>query len=331
MLCGLLRAGPRGALAAWLGFTSPSALIMAGVAVALGTAARGTPPAWFPGLLDGLFAAAAGVVATAVWGLARSLIDDAVTAGIAAVSAVVALVLYAHPGFQWVPIALGALTGAFALHGTVKAQGLPIEISRTASTVAAIVLAAFVALALVPHATPVVSLLATLVRAGTLVFGGGHVILPFLQSLIREGLIGQREFFAGYGAAQAIPGPLNTFATFIGVLNRSALNGAAGGFVATIFIFAPSFALIFALAPVWNRIAEAPRAGGALRGANASVVGLLAAVLIDPIALSLAGAWWRIALALAAFVALLRWKIAPWIVVVVSALIGAGVGAVTAR
>jgi chromate transporter len=327
MLIGLVRGGPAGAFLAWLGFTAPSAILMAAIG-ALVTGVPGTArPPWFGGLLDGLFAAAAAVVAQAVVALGRALCTDRPTVAIAIVAALVALALHPFAGLQWAPIALGALAGALALHASVRAEGLPIRVTRGVAIGAGVLVAALVALALVPRGGATLELLSTLVRAGTLVFGGGHVVLPLLQNLVRDGLIGERDFFAGYGAVQAMPGPLFTVSAFLGEANASPLHGALGAVVAVIAIFLPSFALIFALAPIWNRIVAHPRAGGALRGANASVVGLLAAVLIDPILFSLLGAWARVALALVALAVLLRWKPPPWIVVVAAAAIGAAIGA----
>jgi chromate transporter len=327
MLIGLLRAGPRGAFLAWLGFTAPSALLMALIGALLGAGQSGSEPTWFTGLLDGLFAAAAAVVAQAVVALARALCTDAPTIAIGIGAALVALAVHRYPGLQWLPIALGALVGALALHGAVKAEGLPIAVSRPVALGAAAIVVVLVAITFVPHASATVAFLATIVRAGTLVFGGGHVVLPILQTLVGEGLIGERAFFAGYGAVQAMPGPLFTFSSFLGEANRSPLHGVPGALAGVVLIFLPSFALIFALAPIWNRIAALPRAGGALRGANASVVGLLAAVLVDPILVTLFGGWIRIVLAVAAFAVLLRLRPPPWMVVVGAAAIGAGSGA----
>ena len=199
---------------------------------------------------------------------------------------------------QWLPIAAGAAVGALALRGEVRAaQGLPIRVPRPVALGAAVLVAALVGLTLVPHAGPALALVATLVRAGALVFGGGHVVLPLLQTTVHDGLIDEHAFFAGYGAVQAMPGPLFTFAAFLGEANRSPLHGALGALAATVLIFAPSFGLIFALAPVWNRVVANPRAAGALRGANASVVGLLAAVLYDPVLTGLG--WHRARIAIA--------------------------------
>jgi chromate transporter len=164
---------------------------------------------------------------------------------------------------------------------------------------------------------------ATLVRAGSLVFGGGHVVLPLLQTLVPAGLIGGREFYAGYGAAQAVPGPLFTFAAFLGVLNRSPLHGIPGACAATILIFVPSFLLVFALLPVLGSLRAIPAAAGSLRGASAGVVGLLGALLYSPLMLGLSSSLLRVTVALAAFALVAIWKGPPWIAVVFAALAGA--------
>ncbi len=228
MLIGLTRGGPAGALAAWLGFTAPSAVLMTAVAAALTGAERHAAPAWFSGLLDGLFAAAAAVVTQAVIALAASLCTDLPSKSVAVGAMAVALALRPYPGFQWLPIVLGALAGALALHAPgLRADGLPIRVSRTVSIAASFVFVALVAVTALPR-NATTALLGTLIRAGALVFGGGHVVLPLLQSLIRDRLIAAQEFFAGYGAAQAMPGPLNTFATFVGYANTSPLHGGTG-------------------------------------------------------------------------------------------------------
>ncbi|HEX3550287.1 MAG TPA: chromate efflux transporter [Candidatus Elarobacter sp.] len=323
MLVGFTRGGPLGAFVAWLGFTAPSAILMVAFAAALGGAERHATAAWFGGLLDGLFAAAAAVVAQAVIALAASLCTDLPTKTIAVVSLAVTLALRPYPGLQWIAIALGTVAGALLLRPPeLRHDALPIRIPRAASIASGVLFLALVAFASVPHAATG-AFLATLIRAGALVFGGGHVVLPLLQSMIHDRLIGAANFFAGYGAVQAMPGPLNTFASFLGYANLSPLHGLAGALVATVLIFLPSFALIFAIAPIWNRVAGAPRAAAAVRGANASVVGLLGAVLYDPVLTSIGGDWRRIAIALAAFVAISIWRIAPWIVVVSAAVLGA--------
>ena len=327
MLIGLTRGGPVGAFLAWLGFTAPSAIAMTAFAAALGGAERHTVPPWFAGLLAGLFAAAAAVVAQAVIGLAGSLCTDLPTKIVAVAALFVTLALRPYPGLQWASIALGALAGALLLHAPgLRADALPIRVPRRVAIVAGCVFVVLVAATALPK-TPAVAFLATLIRAGSLVFGGGHVVLPLLQSMVHDGLITSQNFFAGYGAVQAMPGPLNTFSAFLGYANLSPLHGIAGALVAIVLIFLPSFALIFAIAPVWNRVAGEPRAAGAVRGANAAVVGLLGAVLYDPVLLSLGTSAVRITIAVAAFAAIVAWRVAPWIVVVAAALLGAALGA----
>ncbi len=325
MVLGLVRAGPLGAFAAWFAFTAPSAVLMTCAAAALVTVG-GDAPVWLGGLLDGLFAAAAAVVLLAVVALARSLCTGFSTAAIAAASTFIALALRAFPGTQWAPIAAGALIGAIVLRAGpapgAAGDPLPVRVPRAVSIVASIVFVVLIGVTLLPRSATT-TLLGAMVRTGALVFGGGHVVLPLLQGLVRDGVIGERMFFAGYGIVQAMPGPISTFATYLGYANSSPLHGAAGALAATLLVFAPSFALIFVLAPIWNRIASLPRIGAALRGANASVVGLLASVLIDPIAGALWGSWPRIAIAVIAFAAIARLRVAPWIVVISAAIVGA--------
>lgn len=336
MLIGLQRAGPGGALAAWLGFTAPSAIAMTAIALGLRSAeAHGslTQSGWFNGLLAGLGAAAAAVVTQAVLGLARSLCTDRETKTIALGATILAIVIAGSAGLGWLPIALGALVGALFLHARgpdVAAAALPFRVPRALALGAALVFALAVAFLLAPQwlVTPSVALLETIVRAGTLVFGGGHVVLPLLGDLVNDGLISARDFFAGYGAVQAMPGPVFTFAAFLGAANSSPLTGIPGALVATVAIFVPSFALIFALLPAWDRLRTLPRAAGALRGANASVVGLLGGVLYYPILSNLGTHVSGIAIALAAYALIAVWSFPPWVVVAVSALLGAAAGAV---
>jgi chromate transporter len=328
MLIGLVRAGPAGAFAAWLGFTAPSAILMACAAAAL-IALGGASPPWFAGLLAGLFAAAAAVVASAVIGLARAICTDLATAAIAIGSGVLALALRGVHGMQWVPIAAGAAAGVAFIARTgapAEPRALALRVSPAVAVVSGFLVCALLGITLLPL-SPMAALLGSLIRAGALVFGGGHVVLPLLQSLVRDRLIDERLFFAGYGVAQAMPGPLFTFASFLGYANGSPLHGGLGALLATLLIFAPSFALIFALAPVWDRLIRMPRAGSAMRGASAAVVGLLAAVLYDPILPSLWHSWVRVAIALAAYAAISPLRVPPLIVVSVAAAVGAVVGA----
>jgi chromate transporter len=336
MLIGLMRSGPAGAVAAWLGFTAPSAIAMTALALGLHQLeAHGgvTSSRWFTGLLAGLTAAAAAVVAQAVLGLARTLCTDRETKTIAIGATILAIVIGGSGGLGWLPIALGAVIGGLFLRGTgpaIAAPALPIRVPRAVAIGSAALFALVVIFLLVPQwiVSPSLSLLETILRAGSLVFGGGHVVLPLLASLVQNGLLPARDFFAGYGLVQAMPGPLFTFASFIGAANASSLNGIPGALVATVAIFVPSFALIFALAPVWDKARALPGAAAALRGANASVVGLLGGVLYYPILTSLAANASGIAIALAAYALIAVWTFPPWVVVVASALLGAVTGAI---
>jgi chromate transporter len=335
MLVGLMRAGAGGAFAAWLGFTAPSAIAMAAIGLGLlAVEARGgvTSSGWFTGLLAGLTAAAAAVVTQAVLGLARSLCTDRETRTIGLGATVLAIAIGGSASLQWLPIALGALVGALFLRrsdGAIPVADLPVQVPRAVATAAAALFVVIAMLLLVPVwvLAPPFALLETIVRAGTLVFGGGHVVLPLLQGLVGDGLLPAREFYAGYGAVQAMPGPLFTFAAFIGAVNASSLTGIAGALVATVAIFVPSFALIFALAPGWNRLRTLPGAAAALRGANAAVVGLLGAVLYHPILTSLGTGSTNIGIALVAYALIAVWSLPPWTVVAASALLGAVAGA----
>jgi chromate transporter len=337
MLIGFSRAGGWGAFAAWLGFTAPSAILMTAFAFALrGLETNGsiTQSGWFSGLLAGLTAAAAAVVAQAVLGLARTLCTDRETKTIALGAAILAIALGTTAGLQWLPIALGALVGALFLRvpgAEIEVQPLPITVPRSVAIGAGVLFIAIVGWLLAPvsSASPPAALLATIARAGSLVFGGGHVVLPLLQGLVNDGLIDGRNFFAGYGAVQAMPGPLFTFAAFLGAANYSSLSGVLGALVATLTIFIPSFALIFALAPLWNRLRALPGAAAALRGANASVVGLLGGVLYHPILTSLETNVSRIGIALAAYALIEVWRFPPWVVVVASGALGALTGALS--
>jgi chromate transporter len=327
MICGLARAGPAGAFAAWLAFTAPSAILMvcAALALRLFEVAPGVSPPWLTGLLGGLTAAAAGIIAQAVVMMWRSQCPTLATRLIAWAAAIIAIMLAGAAGAQWVPIAFGAAAGALVLRGRTSIDITPLPVSipkRVSVTCALAFVAVVVAATTLAHTSSAAFFLATIVRAGSLVFGGGHVVLPLLQSVVTNGLVPARDFYAGYGVVQAMPGPISTFATFLGTINRSALHGVPGALVATLCIFAPSFLLVFALLPVWNRLRSLPAMNGALRGANASVVGLLGAVLYSPILTSLAAAPVRIAIAMVAFALVMIWKIPPWIVVACSAILG---------
>ena len=323
MALGLARAGYPGALAAWLGFTLPSAVAL--ILFALGLAHWGDAvPA---GLLHGLKVVAVAVVAQAVWGMARSLCPDAPRTSLMAVAAC-AVLWWSSAWAQVLVLALAALVGLWTLApGQAAAhEPLPIPVGRRAGMAW---LALFVALllglpwavAVFPHATLAVA--DAFYRAGSLVFGGGHVVLPLLQAeLVPTGWVDQDTFLAGYGAAQAVPGPLFTFAAFLGASLQMGPQGVWGALVCLLAIFAPSFLLVAGALPFWEGLRAHPRMQAALAGVNAAVVGLLVAALYQPVWTSAIHTPQDVALALLAGVALMAWKLPPWLVVAACA--GAG-------
>ncbi len=323
MALGLARAGYPGALAAWLGFTLPSAVAL--ILFALGLAHWGDAvPA---GLLHGLKVVAVAVVAQAVWGMARSLCPDAPRISLMAVAAC-AVLWWSSAWAQVLVLALAALVGLWTLApGQAAAhEPLPIPVGRRAGMAW---LALFVALllglpwaaAVFPHATLAVA--DAFYRAGSLVFGGGHVVLPLLQAeLVPTGWVDQDTFLAGYGAAQAVPGPLFTFAAFLGASLQMGPQGVWGALVCLLAIFAPSFLLVAGALPFWEGLRAHPRMRAALAGVNAAVVGLLVAALYQPVWTSAIHTPQDVALALLAVVALMAWKLPPWLVVAACA--GAG-------
>jgi chromate transporter len=327
MLIGLTRAGFSGALAAWIGFTAPSAALMVLFAYAAPTASKLVGGAW----MHGLRLAAVAVVAQAVLAMTRSLAPDRERATIAVGAALVAL-LAPTALTQLGVVAAGLAVGAVFLRADAAApsSGLP---KLVGTRTAALALGAF-ALALVglpalaaasgDHGT---DLFARFFRVGSLVFGGGHVVLPLLQAeVVPPGWIGQRDFLAGYGAAQAVPGPLFTFAAFLGAAMGPAPSGWAGAAICLVAIFLPSAFLVIGVPPFWTALRGRREAQGALRGANAAVVGLLAAALYNPVWTSAVTRTADVSLVLAAFLLLTAWRTPPWIVVALSAAAAAALG-----
>ena len=317
---GLGRAGWLGALAAWAGFTLPSAVAM--VLFAHGIA-RWQDLAG-SGAIHGLKVAAVAVVAQAVWGMARSLCPDFPRAAIAIGSTLLVLAVPSAAG-QVGAIVAGGLIGWRVLElGTLPPhEGRDYGVSRATGT--AFLLAFGLLLALLPAlaaANPSLALsaFAAFYQSGSLVFGGGHVLLPLLQaSVVPPGWVGTDTFLAGYGAAQAIPGPLFTFAAFLGASMPAPLGGWAGGALLLVAIFLPAFLLIVGSLPHWQALRSRSGMQRALAGINAAVVGVLAAALYDPVLKSAVHAPADLALALAAFGLLMAGKASPVIVVAFAA------------
>ncbi|MBM7567231.1 chromate efflux transporter [Paenibacillus sacheonensis] len=319
---GIGRAGLLGGLLAWVGFTLPSVVLLLAFAYVL-QGLDVTDAGW----LHGLMIAAVAVVAQAVWGMAAKLANGKATAAIAIASAVAAL-LVPSPFVQAGIIAASGLLGWRCLRANDAqlSEPLPSTISRRTG---AYFLAAFgvLLLALPLLRTAVaghgLALFDSFYRAGALVFGGGHVVLPLLQqSVVPAGWMTDGQFLAGYGAAQAVPGPLFTLAAYLGFVSGPAPNGIAGGLLAVAAIFLPAFLLVAGALPFWNVIRSKPAFRSALSGINAGVVGILTAALYDPVWTSAIHTGSDFALALIAFGLLVAWKLPPWVVVAVSALGG---------
>jgi len=320
---GITRAGLLGGVAAWFGFTLPSAIAL--VAFAYGLRGLGVTDA---GWLHGLKVAAVAVVALAVWGMARSLAPDRERATIAIVSAVCALLWPTGVG-QVVIITVAALVGLRPLPGAAAALTTrrPVAVGRV--TGAAMLALFFVLLIVLPVVRQLVGSQALAVfdsffRVGSLVFGGGHVVLPLLQAeVVPPGWVTGEEFVAGYGAAQAVPGPLFTFAAYLGAVMGPQPNGLAGAALALVAIFLPSFFMVVGALPFWDALRGRASFQSALRGVNAAVVGLLLAALYQPVWTSAIHGPADVGLALAAFGLLAFWKAPPWLVVILAAAGGA--------
>jgi chromate transporter len=307
---GLMRAGFPGALAAWTGFTLPSAatlVLFAYGAGGIAASVRGQ------GVLHGLKLVAVAVVAQAVWGMARTLCPDRPRAAIGTLAAVL-LLLAPGPAAQLGAIVLGGLAG-LALPATRDLPPAPIGL-KVGRGVAAACLGLYAVLLVAP--LPV--LFTAFYRSGALVFGGGHVVLPLLRdAVVGRGLVSDSAFLAGYGAAQAVPGPLFTFAAYLGTV-AAGLPGAVIGLLA---IFLPGMLALIGTLPFWDALRAHPRAQSAMRGINAAVVGILGAALYTPV---WTGAVLRpadLALALAGFVLLTVWRAPPLLVVALGAAGGA--------
>jgi chromate transporter len=323
---GILRAGLPGAIAAWLGFTLPSAILL--VAFAFGLQRLGVTDA---GWLHGLKIAAVAVVANAVWGMARSLAPDRERATIAVVSAIIVLAWSGAPG-QVLVIVLAGLIGSRLFSGASgeARASLPPVIGRRTAIVAMVLF--FALLGGLPILRQVVTnpalvLFDSFFRVGSLVFGGGHVVLPLLQAeVVPPGWVTTEEFVAGYGAAQAVPGPLFTFAAYLGAVRHEAPNGIAGAALALVAIFLPTFLMVVGALPFLRALRARAGFQAALRGINAAVVGLLLAALYHPVWTSAIKTPADFALALAAFALLALWNAPAWLVVVIAALGGAVLG-----
>jgi chromate transporter len=318
---GLMRAGYLGAAAAWTGFTLPSAILL----VLFAYGAGNLHGAIGEGLLHGLKLVAVAIVAQAVWGMARTLCPDRERASIAAIAALI--ILFSGTSLAQIgAIAFGALAGLWLCRsGVLSASGhAVVPVSRRAGVAALIVF--FVLLAGLPFLRNLNSgaaLFEAFYRSGALVFGGGHVVLPLLrEAFVTPGWVSDDAFLAGYGAAQAVPGPLFTFAAYLGAVASPSPHGIAGAALGLFGIFLPGILVLLGTLPFWDALRRKTSAQAMMRGVNAAVVGLLAAALYNPVWIGSVQAPGDFAVALVGFVLLTAWRAPPLVVVIVSAIGG---------
>ena len=329
---GISRAGLLGGLAAWLGFTLPSAIALTIFASAT-TLLHGAIAA---GWLHGLMVVAVAVVAQAVWGMARTLCPDRPRATMAILAAVVALVWPVSIGQVVIIVGAGLIGWKWLKSKPAAAtlSSLQVTIARPLSVISLVIFGTLLILlplvVQIVHWHPLV-LFESFYRSGSLVFGGGHVVLPLLQAaVVTPGWVTNGQFLTGYGLAQAVPGPLFTFSAYLGAIEGPVPNGWLGAIIALVGIFLPSFLLLIGVLPFWNALRHLTSFQAALQGINAAVVGLLLAALYQPV-------WTRtikvpsdFILALLAFGLLVLWKCPPWVVVLLLVLVGAGLAIVGA-
>ncbi|MFC0401915.1 chromate efflux transporter [Paraburkholderia rhizosphaerae] len=324
---GLLRAGWPGALAAWCGFTLPSVLLLLAFAVLAPHLAGRLGD----GLVHGLKLVAVAVVAQAVWDMARRLCPDRQRAAIA-LCAVAALGLLSTVYAQLIAIVLGALLGLAlcrtppSTDAVVPTGGSGLRISRAGGVLALLLFGALLLLLPVfvqSHGMQALKVFDAFYRSGALVFGGGHVVLPLLQQqTVATGWIAPNDFLAGYGAAQAVPGPLFTFAAYLGWMMSSPPNHWAGALIALVAIFLPGMLLVIAALPWWQSLRARPTVAALLAGVNAAVVGLLATALYSPVWTSAVHTPVDFAIAALGFVLLVRWNTPPLAIVALCVLAG---------
>ena len=318
---GLIRAGYWGGLAAWTGFTLPSAVLL--TAFAYGAEELGGPIG--QGVIHGLKLVAVAIVAQAVWGMARSFCPDRQRASIACIAALLIL-LGNSPVTQIGTILLGGIAGAWLCRAAVPASlgtfgtAVSRRVGTAALTIFCLLLIALPALA---RGSQGVALFDAFYRSGALVFGGGHVVLPLLsKAFVTPGWVSEDAFLAGYGAAQAVPGPLFTFAAYLGAVVTPGPQGIAGAALGLAGIFLPGILVLLGALPFWDVFRQRVGAQAIMRGVNAAVVGLLGAALYNPLWTSSVKSAGDLAAALLGFVLLTAWRTPPWVIVILGALGG---------
>jgi len=327
MALGLARAGWFGCLAAWLGFTLPSAvaLILFAFGVSRWADIAGS------GVVHGLKVAAVAVVAQAVWGMAKSLCPDRPRAALAILSALLTLLLPSALAQVGAMVAAGVIGGMVLKLPHQQAMAhTPHGVSKRAGVVAlSLFLVLLGGLPLVADVLggPLAHQVEAFYRAGSLVFGGGHVVLPLLQATtVPLGMVSNAEFLAGYGAAQAVPGPLFTFAAYLGAVSSGPLGGWAGGLLFLVVIFVPALLLLVGALPFWDALRQRDAVQSVMAGVNAGVVGLLLSALFDPVWTSAIHTRADVAVGLAAFGLLVYARVSPVLVVVLCAVAGFALG-----
>ncbi len=329
MALGLARGGWWGALAAWAGFTLPSAIAL--VLFAWGLSTQGGLAA--SGAVHGLKVAAVAIVAQAVWGMGRSLCPDRPRLLLAILSALITLALPGTPGQVGAIVASGLLGAVFLKlqAPAVLATGAAFPVSKRTGLLAAAVFAVLLGgLPLLAWAanSDALALIDGFYRAGALVFGGGHVVLPLLQSVVvPSGFVSDADFLAGYGVTQAMPGPLFTFAAYLGAVMSGPLSGVVGATVLLAAVFLPAFLLVVAALPFWEDLRRRPGVQSTMGGVNAGVVGLLLSALYDPVWTHAVHSKADFGLALAAFGLLVSARWSPALVVLLAAAAGWLLGA----
>lgn len=319
---GMVRAGWLGGIVAWLGFTLPSVLALVAFAFLLqGYDFAGA------GWIHGLKIVAVAIVAQAILGMGQKLTPDRERVAIAVIAASVTLSW--QTGYsQILTIAVAGIAGLWLSRhsSTENVTNLPIPIRRSSGIVCLALFGVLLIVLPILRGTAEAGGMAifdSFYRSGALVFGGGHVVLPLLeQEVVPTGWVSQADFLAGYGATQAVPGPLFTFAAYLGAMTA----GVPGAIVATLAIFLPAFLLVAGALPFWNSLRRSPRMQGALTGINAAVVGILLAAWYDPLWTTAILAPLDFALVVILFVMLVFWKLPPWMVVVAGAAGGMVIG-----
>lgn len=324
---GLMRAGWLGALAAFIAFTLPSALIL--LIFALSASFISGPVG--TGALHGLKVVAVAIVAQAVWGMAKNLCPDKERAAIAV--GAVAMLVFVPGAFGMVgAIVLGAIAGMVLGLGSATPVGGHISMPVTKGQAVGSIVAFFALLVLLPlvaGSSQTLAVVDSFYRAGALVFGGGHVVLPLLQAeVVSPGWVSADSFLAGYGMAQAVPGPLFTFAAYLGAVLGPEPNGILGSLLALLAVFLPGFLVLSGMLPFWDRFRSMAKAQSLLQGANAAVVGILGMALYNPVFTSAILDERDFLLALVCFVGLTAWKLPPWCVVLIAALGGVGLAVI---